>query len=147
MVMFRKTLLSAVLVFIKHTFLQSFTATCVMFCALCLHFLYMPYDDGLLNRLELVSILSTLVTQFLGILFYFLETDDMLVAEWKSTILGAVLVVVNVDIVVDVDVVVERPTAVAAATHTQHTHIGDGQCLDCLIMAIMASIYIDIEYR
>ena len=97
MVIFRKTLISAILVFAQNTFLQSFFATCVMVVALCLHLLYMPYDKGQLNRLELLSILSTLSTQLLNILYYTSVNNDIVFAEWKTLALGVTLIAVNVD--------------------------------------------------
>ena len=69
----------------------------VVVMALCLHLLYMPYDKGLLNRLELLSILSTLTTQLLNILYYTSVNDDIVFAEWKEVALGLALIAVNVD--------------------------------------------------
>jgi len=99
-VIVRKTFISAILVFTQHRLLQSFFATWVMVVALSLHLQFMPYDKGLLNRLELLSILSTLCTQLLNILFYTSKNDTVVLEEWKEVALGLVLVAVNVDTIV-----------------------------------------------
>ncbi len=65
MTLLRKTTIAVVLVFIEDAFIQSLSATTVMMLALYLHVIFCPFKDPDLNKVEFLSLSTTLVTQLM----------------------------------------------------------------------------------
>eukprot|EP00753_Platysulcus_tardus_P017046 PLAT6226.1.p1 GENE.PLAT6226.1~~PLAT6226.1.p1 ORF type:complete len:931 (-),score=483.24 PLAT6226.1:141-2882(-) len=87
-VMLRKVAIVAIAVFIPTPFLQLFAATVVMMLSLLLHTLVHPYEEELLNKLDTLSIMTTLLTQMVSLLYWRLQED-------AASALTVVLLVLN----------------------------------------------------
>ena len=74
-VLARKTAIAAVLVFVEDTFLQSLLAIFVLLIAAFLQAGLSPYQENVLNRVELFALMAALFTQLFSVFYFWVESQ------------------------------------------------------------------------